>query len=177
MCVVCVRFFFRWSGRACIFLSFSILMLSFLLLLLVSSSFPSPAALSPLPFHSFPPSLRASSSSTPATQKWAPLCGHDVSRVLAKGLEGKDLDLALVDQGLAGLSYSETVHLEKVVPAFQRTFPAVASLPPHEHQALFASEVGEGGREEGGEGGEEDGVRLHALIEDEGSSLESIRYV
>lgn len=31
-------------------------------------------------------------------QKWAPLCGHDVSRVLAKGLEGNDLDLALFDQ-------------------------------------------------------------------------------
>jgi len=45
-----------------------------------------------------PSSLPPSASSTATPQKWAPLCGHDVSRVLAKGLEGKGLDPALVDQ-------------------------------------------------------------------------------
>ena len=65
-----------------------------------------------------------------------------------------------------------------MLAAFQQSFPAVALLPAHEHQAIFASEVGEGGRKEGREEGEkEDGVRLHALIEEAGSSLESIRYV
>ncbi|KAM3568239.1 hypothetical protein VYU27_009636 [Nannochloropsis oceanica] len=107
-------------------------------------------------------------------QKWAPLCGHDISRVLAKALEGEDLDLALVDQGLAGLSYDEILHLEKLVAAFQQAFPAVAHLPPHEHHTLFASEVGEGGRA-GGKEGEENGVMLHALIEEKGSNLEHIR--
>ena len=78
-------------------------------------------------------------------------------------------------QGLAGLSYNEILHLEKLVAALQQAFPAVAHLPPHEHQALFASEVGEGGRAGGRKEEEEDGVRLHALIEEKESSLERIR--
>lgn len=66
------------------------------------------------------------------------------------------------------------MHLEKVVAAMEQSFRAVALLPPQEQHLLFASTVGEGATEVVREGKEDDALKLHALIE-EGGSSESIR--